>query len=462
MNHRRRGGSPRRKAYGQVPVPEAMLQRTVAYGIEPEALRTALEAPAPVSIRLNPARPQGPAGNGVPWEPMGRSLQERPSFTMDPAFHAGCYYVQEASSMLLGIVCRTAMRRLPVKRALDMCAAPGGKSTHLRAMLPEDALLVCNEVEAPRRAVLLENLWKWGHPGTVVTGGSTRSFSQLGPMFDLVLVDAPCSGEGMMRRDAHARAQWTPGLVDLCAARQQDILRDAWDCIRPGGFLVYSTCTWEPAENELQLAELIRTHGAVPVPIPWPTEAGVRSVLHEGTPIGAICFPHLLQGEGFFIGVVAKPGDGHQHSPLGDPSTKPLPDTLREWTIDTQPWHGLWLGEAWHAVPTPHASFVEELTGALNVVSAGSPLATEKAGRLRPHPAFAYSTLLRRNAFQQVELDLPKALSFLAGSSLPAQRAEGHAIAIWEGLALGWMHGAGSRWNNGLPKAWRIRKHVGA
>lgn len=462
MNHRKRGGSPERKAQGQVPVPAAMLERAAQYGIDPEALHTALEAPAPVSIRLNPARPFGPPGETVPWEPMGRQLPERPSFTMDPAFHTGCYYVQEASSMLLGHAYRAALRQATVQRALDLCAAPGGKSTHLRALLPDEALLVSNEVEAPRRSVLLENLWKWGHPATVVTGSPTQRFAGLGPSFDLVLVDAPCSGEGMMRRDAHARAQWNSGLVEQCALRQHRIIEDAWQCLRPGGILIYSTCTWETAENEAQLLALIRDHGAVPIEVPWPTGAGVRTVMCEGAAIGAICFPHLVQGEGFFIGLVCKPGETQEHIAGRATEPKALPGKLQHWILDPGEAHALWHAETWHALPALHAGFVEDLLHTMNVVSTGIPLATEKAGRYKPHPALAYSTMLRRDAFGHVPLNSEQALSFLAGNSLPGTDAEGDAIATWNGLVLGWLHGAGRRWNNGLPKAWRIRKHIGA
>ncbi|MCB0764347.1 MAG: RsmB/NOP family class I SAM-dependent RNA methyltransferase, partial [Flavobacteriales bacterium] len=219
----------------------------------------AMGEPPPTSIRLNPDKPfhMGQEAEVVAWCTHGRYLPERPAFTFDPLLHAGAYYVQEASSMFLERAVHAIGPWRDRTLALDMCASPGGKSTHLRSLLPKDALLVANEVEPSRRQALQENLWKWGGWNVVITGAPPAAFLDLGELFDLVLVDAPCSGEGMFRKDPFAREQWNPSLVDRCERVQREILPHAWELVTPGGHLIYSTCTWEERENEDRIASLV-------------------------------------------------------------------------------------------------------------------------------------------------------------------------------------------------------------
>ncbi|MFT3885226.1 MAG: RsmB/NOP family class I SAM-dependent RNA methyltransferase [Flavobacteriales bacterium] len=204
-------------------------------GEEAPALLAALEGPSPISIRLNRRKPVPDRGSPVPWCGMGRYLLERPVFTLDPLLHAGCYYVQEASSMLLEQAVHAAGPWPADTVALDLCAAPGGKSTHIADLLPEEALLICNEPVRPRQAALQENLLKWGRTGTVITGARPEAFLPLGAFADLIVVDAPCSGEGMFRKEPFARTQWNDGLVEHCALQQRAILEVAWELLRPGG-----------------------------------------------------------------------------------------------------------------------------------------------------------------------------------------------------------------------------------
>jgi 16S rRNA C967 or C1407 C5-methylase (RsmB/RsmF family) len=252
--------SKRRKRGNGTPtsaeLPEAFRQRVgQLLGAEYEAFEQALEQSPPVSIRLNRDKPVGPAGRPVPWCTTGRYLEDRPVFTLDPHLHAGAYYVQEASSMLMEQALRASdLLDRPVL-ALDLCAAPGGKSTHIRSLLHPDSLLVANEVDRRRQAALLENLWKWGLPNVVVSGSDPAELVGLPETFDLIVVDAPCSGEGLFRKDHFARRQWSEALVDQCAMVQGRIVEQAWEALRPGGVLIYSTCTWETAENEQRLEE---------------------------------------------------------------------------------------------------------------------------------------------------------------------------------------------------------------
>ena len=215
----------------------------------------------PVSVRLNPFKAGGlelpilEGAVGVPWSPYGRILAERPVFTLHPLFHAGCYYVQDSSAMYVGHVFRKFLPELrPGARVLDLCAAPGGKTTDLAASLRErfgdDFLLVSNEVMKDRARVLDDNVARWGDPNVVVTSVDPAAFASLGEYFDVIVADVPCSGEGMFRKDVRAEEQWSPELVKLCAARQKRILADVWPSLRRGGVLVYSTCTYEQAEND--------------------------------------------------------------------------------------------------------------------------------------------------------------------------------------------------------------------
>ena len=222
-------------------LPEAFISQTKSLlGLEEtEALIKALGEEAPTSIRVNPNKATAISGESVPWCETGYYLSERPSFTLDPLFHAGAYYVQEASSMFLSQVIK-ALPEEP-RRVLDLCAAPGGKSTLWRAELPEQTLLVANEPIHRRAMILAENLAKWGHPDVIVTEDYPKSFSHLPGCFDVIAADVPCSGEGMFRKDPGAIDEWSKENVDFCAQRQFEIISDVWPALREGGFLVYST-----------------------------------------------------------------------------------------------------------------------------------------------------------------------------------------------------------------------------
>ncbi len=222
-----------------------------------------MEAPG-TAIRLNPFKGlEGPDGVRVPWSPYGRMLAERPNFTLDPLYHAGCYYVQDSSAMYVGHVFRKLVQpgaAAPgrILRVLDLCAAPGGKTTDLAASLREMCgdgfLLVSNEVMKARAAVLRDNAGIWGDPAVRVCSADPSVLGRaLAGFFDVIVADVPCSGEGMFRKDARARAEWSPSVVELCAARQKRILADAWPALRHGGLLIYSTCTYEEKENDANL-----------------------------------------------------------------------------------------------------------------------------------------------------------------------------------------------------------------
>ena len=428
----------RRSGRAVVRIPEEFLEAmSLRLGSEADAFVRSLQDEAPTSIRVNPLKPHAPMGEPVPWCAAGRYLRDRPPFTLDPLFHAGKYYVQEASSMLLEqAVHATGSAHHPIA-ALDLCAAPGGKTTLLRTLLDPASLLVSNEVDNVRRKVLEENVWKWGWPGVVVTGSSADRFGTLAEAFDLVVVDAPCSGEGLMRKDPFARQQWSPALVDRCARTQRTLLPHAWSALAPGGHLIYSTCTFEEAENDHQLHALVQEHDAIPVPIVLEGDHGVLR-----TAYGLACMPHRVRGEGFYIGLLRKPGDART-------IRTPSPDTARvnmdlEGTTFSYP-------QRWEA-------FVEDLMRATRVTATSTPYLDPEDTTTLPHPGAAFiPPTLRDPRISTHEVDLADALRYLRGEALPAEDASGGTLVTHQGHGLGWAKGAGKRWNNAYPKPWRIR-----
>ena len=278
-------------------------------GAETEEFLSALESEPPVSVRLSRKVRSVVGCSGVPaswrpvpWCPDGYYLPERPQFTLDPLLHAGAYYVQEASSMFLWQV--LAQHAAPDWLVLDMCAAPGGKSTLIGSFLSERGFLVCNEFVPQRANILAENISKWGRGNTLVTNNAPAHFGQYGGLFDAVVVDAPCSGEGMFRKDEGAIAEWSPANVAKCVVRQREILSSAWDALKPGGLLVYSTCTYNRMENEENVQWLMAEYGAELLDVAtdgawgvWRTECGCRFM------------PHRTLGEGLFMAEVRKPGE---------------------------------------------------------------------------------------------------------------------------------------------------------
>ena len=440
---------------------------------EAGALCTALTQTAPiVSVRTNPAKPAPLDGllastRRVPWCASGHYLPERPAFTFDPLLHAGAYYVQEAASMLVEQAYRAIARDLLPARLLDLCAAPGGKSTLWRALLPDEALLVANEPMRNRAQILAENLCKWGHPNVVVTNDFPADFAPFAAAFDVIAADVPCSGEGMFRKDAEARAEWSAEAVVRCAERQRGIVSDIWPCLREGGYFVYSTCTYNREENEDTVAWICRALGAELVPLDVPAEWGfVGDKTGRGLEVYH-AFPHRVKGEGFFLALLRKTSDtpaarlpkvkSAKSAPIAQPEAlleaienganyrlfRPTPDTIT-------------------AIPAAHFDLAQALHAHLHCLTLGVLLAEEKGRKRIPQHALALSTALRREAVALVPLDRPTALSYLRREaiSLPPETPRGHVVVTIEGLPLGWVNNLGTRANNLYPQEWRIKSRV--
>lgn len=454
-------------------LPSSFIDRTRRLlGDDYPRFEQALATESPVSIRLNPAKcwPGRPLGEAVPWSQEGYYLPERPAFTFDPCFHAGAYYVQEAASMFLHRVIDQYIHT-PV-RYLDLCAAPGGKSTDAIASLPAGSLVVSNEVVPNRTYILAENLTKWGSPFSVVTRNEAADFARLESYFDMVATDVPCSGEGMFRKDPDAIAEWSPAGVDRCAERQRQILTDVWPALKPGGVLIYSTCTYNLEENEEMVLYLMKELGATPLTVDTDPAWGIASALVPG--VTAYRFmPHLTRGEGLFMAVLRKPGepdDSHSRlldEPAGKRNKKgkkttpatPVPDEWRQRLAHPDDFDFVSRGDSFLAIPREYRADYQLLDRHLTLLQAGVTLATVKGRDYIPHPSLALSTALDLEKTPRFEADLATALAYLRRESivLPPDQPRGYLIVAYRGFPLGWVKNLGNRANNLYPQEWRIR-----
>lgn len=459
-------------------LPKAFCDQTRELLGEAEAMRLleSLEGYAPTSIRINPHKFTSEhlplESKPVPWCPWGYYLTKRPTFTGDPLFHSGYYYVQEASSMLLYQIQSLLDRDLPLT-VLDLCAAPGGKSTLLLDLLPEGSTLLCNEVVPQRAHVLVENIQKWGNPRSIVCSTSPERLGALKATFDLILVDAPCSGEGMFRKDPETRLEWQASSPRVCADRQQTILDDIWPALRPGGLLLYSTCTINREENEDLLDYLVNHLEATPIELGEIGSGVWRSPLSDHP-----CYrmlPHRVQGEGLFLAVVRKgqAEDTATPSPLnkakrqskskGKPTASTsIPTEVMSWVDLNSATHLNWSldQEIITAYPQSLSPLLERLSRSkIKPLSYGLTVAELRGKSILPLAPLALSPLLCRDAFDWVELEQEQILPYLAREAitLPADLSAGIKLVGYRGIPLGFVKHLGNRSNNLYPMHWRIR-----
>ncbi|AQG81848.1 methyltransferase RsmF C-terminal domain-like protein [Spirosoma montaniterrae] len=425
---------------------------------------TALTQPAPVSIRLNPRKPAFDTTGlePVPWCAEGYYLPERPVFTLDPLFQAGGYYVQEASSMLLAEALRQTTNLGRPLRVLDLCAAPGGKSTLLASVLHPDSLLICNEVIRSRVSILRENIDKWGYPNVVISSHDPQSLDKLAGFFDVVVVDAPCSGEGLFRKDPDAVREWSPESIQLCSARQKRILTAAAPLLDTGGILIYSTCTYNDVENVDNVRYLLES-GFRNCPLNLSPDWNIVEK-RTGNAVGYQCFPHRVRGEGFFISVFEKTGftptvklDARTFRSiraLRPRETKAVADWLRQPT-DFSFWEKP-NGDVM-ALPKSLEKTFLFLDVALHTKGFGLEMGQFKGSDFIPSHTLALSTAIRTD-LPGIALSKEEALRYFKKENLVfEQPVKGWLLAQYNGLNLGWMKGVGNRVNNYLPKDWRIR-----
>lgn len=416
-----------------------------------------------VAVRVNPRKlhPDVVDVNGaipVGWWQGGVYLPQRPVFTLDPALHQGRYYVQDPSSMYIGHVIRqlTGDNDRPLAY-LDACAAPGGKATTAIDALPDGSLVVANEYDFRRAEILNENVAKWGYPGVIITRGDTSRFLKTGAVFDIIAADVPCSGEGMMRKDDDAVAQWSTGLVKQCATLQRRIVHNLWGALKPGGYFIYSTCTFNREENEVVVEELIDTYGAESISI-----GAIRDFPEILPAIGnrelfaARFMPHMTRGEGLFISVLRKPGilTATKSSRLSKPPR--LPFKLPEWfPANLTP---MICGDVLYGLPQLWQDFAGVLNRHLDVVRQGVEVAIVKGRDVIPAHGLAMLSEPEIKV-QRVELSHEQALNYLRREALTvsAGAPRGFVLATYQSVPLGWIKNLGNRANNLYPQNWRIR-----
>ncbi|NOT77101.1 MAG: rRNA methyltransferase [Cyclobacteriaceae bacterium] len=422
---------------------------------------TALEQPPPVSIRVNPLKLIQPSGSKVPWSQYGYYLEERPVFTLDPAFHAGAYYVQEASSMFLEQALLQCVDLKKSLNVLDLCAAPGGKSTHALSLLSSDSLLISNDVIRSRASVLSENIQKWGTDNVIVTNSDPADFNRIPDFFDLIILDAPCSGEGLFRKDPHAVNEWSPKNVDLCSLRQRRIVGDVWSSLRPGGTLIYSTCTYNQKENLENLQWIYDQGEASFLKLSVPKEWNVETI-GSGSCIGYQLFPHKVRGEGFFLSVIRKSDDRNIQSlkskdRLNYPTKAQVKD-FSEWVQNSESQNFFLHNQTVRMMPNGKTAELNLALNHLNVLSAGTAVLEIMKNKFVPDHALAMSLRLNKGNFNTLSVSREEALDYLSKNqmtSLPENL--GFTLVEFEGLPLGWVNVLQNRLNNLYPASWRIR-----
>jgi 16S rRNA C967 or C1407 C5-methylase (RsmB/RsmF family)/NOL1/NOP2/fmu family ribosome biogenesis protein len=420
-----------------------------------------LQKASPVSIRLNPEKIRLIYGDPIPWTRYGRYLTERPVFTLDPALHAGAYYVQEASSMLLEQALMQSTDLTKPLRVLDLCAAPGGKSTHILSLLNSESLLVSNEVIRSRSSILSENIQKWGYPNVVVTSNDPENFNRLEGYFDVIVVDAPCSGEGLFRKDPAAMTEWSIDNVQLCSQRQRRILSDVLPALKENGILIYSTCTYNEQENENNLIWLAKEKAFDFIPLSLDKSWGVETIQKENA-IGYRCYPHRVKGEGFFISVLKKRTSSKEvrfkSKRRFTYAPKKIIERLNEWILHPDQFDFIQQENLLITIPVLLCEDVQFIQERLNIVTKGTAVAEVKHDKLIPEHAFALSIHLNEEHFQKINLALDQALQYLRKETFAIdEERKGFALVTYQENSLGWVNLLGNRFNNVYPSSWRIR-----
>jgi 16S rRNA C967 or C1407 C5-methylase (RsmB/RsmF family)/NOL1/NOP2/fmu family ribosome biogenesis protein len=428
-----------------------------------DALLAAHNDESPVSIRFNTNKtiPALNCNGRVPWCTNAYYLPSRPVFTLDPHFHAGAYYVQEASSMFLEKLFDLIEAKMPLK-VLDMSAAPGGKSTHLLSLLSLNDVLISNEIVPSRATILKHNLIKWGHSNAICTNNKPEDFAFLKAYFDVVLVDAPCSGEGLFRKSAESQAEWSPDSVAACARRQKLLLDTILPLVKPGGYLIYSTCTYEPAENDHQIAHILQQGQFEKVDLSFlARQFGIYETVH-----GLQFMPHIQQGEGFYISLLRNVGEGKSYTKHQNVQKTGKKDKIEFIAAEAlsciKELAGLLIREQeqYKAITFQTQAVLADIQSKLKVIYAGTWVGEKKGRDFIPAPEMALSIHLN-NPYSEYELNMEQALQYLKCETPPIHNMpNGWVLIRHEGNALGWAKGLGARWNNYYPKGWRILMHI--
>ena len=439
-------------------LPEKFVERMKdQLGHEATAFFDSFENASPTSIRLHhqKGKAEFEAMVPVPWCNDGYYLLKRPWFHLDPHWHGGAYYVQEASSMILDFVIKSLQLADSRKVWLDMCAAPGGKSGILARHLGKGDVLIANEVIPQRRSVLRENLYKGGYLNTFISGEAASNFRE--PIADIVLVDAPCAGEGMMRKEEEAVRQWSSGLVHDCALLQKNIVSDIVRCIKPGGYLLYSTCSYSNEENIDNVASFTKTLSLASVTIPFPSEWNITTIEKNGA-IGYQLYPHRNPGEGFFISVLKLEDfniESRRHKKTASIFSNPGPVFLehvqngeRFVVLQKNQMHAFISKDA-----EDQAQEILRLYPRMEIVA--------EAGELKGKdfiPAHFLPMAGLAKASNLLSLTLDESLDYLERSTLlPLPAGPGWHQVAYHHTLLGWAKSTANGWKNHYPQTWKLR-----
>ncbi len=398
----------------------------------------------------------------IPWTAYGYYLSQRPSFTFDPRFHAGCYYVQEASSMFLEVALKQTVDLSQPLKVLDLCAAPGGKSTHIQSLISSQSILVSNEVIKSRANILKQNIIKWGSENVIVTNNDPQHFSKLPGFFDVIVVDAPCSGSGLFRKDADAISEWSADAVALCCGRQKRILSDILPALKNDGILIYSTCSYSKEEDEDIADWLVQEQDMEGIKLSVDAFWGI---VETASPISeASCYrfyPDQVKGEGFFIACFKKKS---QATAIKYKPVKPDLATAKEKTLA-----GEWMNindrillKHHDAIFTLPLSAVDDfyiLRATQNIQYAGTFIGQVIRDKIIPDHALAVSNLIS-NKIKKVALNHDDAIRYLQkGEINPQVSSTGWQLVSYQNKNLGWINVLPNRINNYYPKELRILKH---
>ena len=453
-------------------LPAAFLQSLQGIqGFSPETFEQVHQSGEQVtSVRLNPAKtgrvlpPEFVSqADAIPWTRLGYYLSQRPSFTFDPLFHAGNYYVQEASSMFLEqAMIQLTQETVPVK-VLDLCASPGGKSTHLQSLLPAGSLLVSNEVIRSRAAVLRDNIVKWGAEQVVVTNNDPKDFSVLESFFDVLVVDAPCSGSGLFRRDPKAIGEWSLNNVQLCSQRQQRILADCWPALKENGLLIFSTCSYSREEDEEIMDWLQQELDAENCPLKINEQWGIQETASPGGNLGYRFWPDKVKGEGFFLACFRKRnGEDPGHiKPKKQPerASRVEKEYVNRW-MDTSGKELIKYQQTVYAWPEDQFHDFSVLLEKMRVVYSGVKSGELMRDKLVPDHALAMSGLVLATV-KRIDLTEADAIRYLQRKDIRLEGVPtGWALACFTEKPLGWMNILPGRINNYYPKELRILRDI--
>lgn len=435
-------------------------------GFDKEAFIASHQSSPAVSIRINQAKINSYADvidvanvdSHVPWCDGAIVLKERPSFTLDPLFHAGSYYVQEASSMFLQHVVNKLFEHSIGNKALDLCAAPGGKSTLLAGM-QQFGMIVSNEIIQSRVSVLQENIIKWGEMKVLVANNDPNDFQKLPGYFDFVLVDAPCSGSGLFRKDEKAMNEWNTELVGFCAARQKRILHAASETIAEGGYLFYSTCSFSEEENEGNLDFLIDTGLFESVDIPIEASWNiVHTVSQKHGAHGYRFYPDKIRGEGFFCGILRKKESHAVHAIdyANLPKSLSFKIDISSWVKEPDQLYFFQKSEEVFAFEAEYAHEMAVVASVLKLRKSGLRLGEMIRDEFIPNHELAMSTA-QSTHIPKADLEHKQALQYLRRETLDlGDVPKGWSLVQYKHVALGWVKQVQGKAKNHYPLNWRI------